>query len=68
MKSAHRLKGTGYLVSIVSVILLGIVSWENASAKPLLMACLLGGMSFSIIGMFCRWLSYELEERRGNKP
>lgn len=60
----HRLKGFGYLVSIVSVILLAIVSWKNASQQPLLLACLIGGAATSILGMFCRWLSYEIEERR----
>ncbi|CDX62350.1 hypothetical protein MPL3365_70419 [Mesorhizobium plurifarium] len=32
--------------------------------SPLLTACLLGGAATSIIGMFCRWLSYEIEKRQ----
>jgi hypothetical protein len=60
----HRVKGFGYVVSTISVILLAIVSWSNAQKNLLLMACLLGGATTSIIGMFCRWLSYEIEERR----
>ena len=62
--SLHRLKGLGYLISTVSVILLVIVSWSRASQSPLLIACLLGGAATSIVGMFCRWLSYEIEKRR----
>lgn len=58
------IKSAGYLISTVSVILLGIVSWKKASEEPLLMACLIGGMATSALGMFLRWLSYEIEERR----
>ncbi len=60
----HRLKSVGYLVSIVSVVLLAIASWSNASKSTLLMACLLSAVGASIIGMFCRWLAYEIEDRR----
>ncbi|MFT6570479.1 MAG: hypothetical protein ACJAWY_002199 [Sphingomonas echinoides] len=60
----HRLKTFGYLISTISVALLAIVSWSNAKKSPLLIACLLGGVTTSIIGMFCRWLSYEIEQRR----
>ena len=60
----HRVKSFGYLVSTISVVLLAIVSWSKAREEPLLMACLIGGVAASIIGMFCRWLSYEVEERR----
>jgi hypothetical protein len=58
------LKGTGYLISTVSVTLLAIVSWSSASQSPLLIACLLGGAATSILGMFCRWLSYQIEKRQ----
>lgn len=60
----HRLKNFGYLVSTISVILLAIVSWSSAQKSALLTACLLGGAATSILGMFCRWLSYEIEKRR----
>ncbi|TIT88674.1 MAG: hypothetical protein E5W55_26085, partial [Mesorhizobium sp.] len=62
--SLHLLKGTGYLVSTVSVVLLAIVSWSNASKDLLLTACLLAGAATSVVGMFCRWLSYEIEKRQ----
>ncbi|WP_192257803.1 hypothetical protein [Mesorhizobium silamurunense] len=60
----HLLKGIGYLVSTVSVALLAAVSWSSASQSPVLIACLLGGAATSIVGMFCRWLSYEIEKRQ----
>jgi hypothetical protein len=58
------IKSSGYLVSTVSVVLLGLASWKKASEEPLLMFCLIAGMSTSVVGMFLRWLSYEIEERR----
>ena len=63
----HLLKGVGYLISIASVVLLAIVSWSSASQSPVLVACLLGGAAASIVGMFCRWLTYEIEKRQENK-
>ena len=54
----HMLKGVGYLISTTSVIMLAIVSWSSASKSDVLTACLVGGAALSIIGMFCRWLTY----------
>ena len=58
------LKTYGYLVSTLSVLLLGLVSWKSASEQPLLALCLIGGMATSITGMFLRWLSHEADRRR----
>ena len=69
-RNATRLlviKTAGYLISTVSVLLLGVVSWKKASEEPFLAACLIGGMATSILGMLLRWLSYEVEERRKAK-
>ncbi|QND60582.1 hypothetical protein [Mesorhizobium huakuii] len=63
----HMLKGLGYFISTVSVVLLAIVSWKSASQSPLLIACLLVGVATSIAGMFCRWLTYEIEKRQEGK-
>lgn len=63
----HMLKGIGYLISTLSVVLLGIVSWSSASTSPLLVACLLTGVAASIIGMFFRWITYEIEKRQQNR-
>jgi len=59
----HRLKGFGYLTSSVSVFLLATVSWASAYRSPLLTAGLIVGVVASIIGMFFRWLTYEIEKR-----
>lgn len=57
------LKTLGYVVSAVSVVLLGTVSWQSASEHPGLMIALLAGMSTSILGMLLRWLSFLQEQR-----
>jgi hypothetical protein len=57
------LKGLGYLVSTISVLLLGIVAWKGAKEEPLLFACLLAGMAASVTGMGLRWLSHRLSEK-----
>lgn len=61
--SLPMLKTIGYLISTVSVTLLAIVSWEKAREDAFLAACLIGGAATSMIGMLCRWLSYEVEKR-----
>jgi hypothetical protein len=64
-KSAlHRLKGFGYLTSSMSVFLLAAVSWSSAQKSTVLTLCLVAGAGTSIVGMFCRWLSYEIEKRK----
>jgi hypothetical protein len=60
----HRLKGFGYLTSSVSVFLLATVSWASTQKSTLLTACLVAGAAASIIGMFFRWLTYEIEKRK----
>jgi hypothetical protein len=63
MRASNTIKTSGYAVSTVSVVLLGIVSWKTASEQPLLLACLVGGMLASAIGMLLRWISYQVQER-----
>jgi hypothetical protein len=60
---ASLFKGLGYLVSAISVILLGIVAWKSASEQPLLFACLILGMAASIIGMGLRWISHRIDQK-----
>lgn len=57
------LKTSGYLVSIISVLLLGAVAWTATAEHPAMRILLILGMATSIAGMFLRWLSY-LHERR----
>lgn len=58
------LKLFGYLVSCVSVVCLGIVSWSGAAEKPLMLALLIAGMGTSVAGMLIRFWSYVQEKRR----
>jgi hypothetical protein len=58
------LKLVGYLISCVSVICLGIVSWSGVAEKPLMLALLIAGMATSIIGMLVRFWSYLRDKRQ----
>jgi uncharacterized membrane protein YvlD (DUF360 family) len=58
------LKSLGYFVSIISVILLGTVAWKSASQDSTLLACLLGGMITSVLGMGLRWTSFYVKDKR----
>jgi hypothetical protein len=57
------LKTFGYLISSISVICLGMVSWTAAAEHPPMLAVLVVGMATSILGMLCRWASYRREKR-----
>lgn len=57
------IKTAGYLISTLSVALLGVASWSGLDGKPLLRLCLLLGMALSVLGMVCRWLSYQSDHR-----
>ena len=58
------LKSLGYFVSIISVILLGIVAWHSASQDKVVLACLIGGMVTSMIGMGLRWTSFYVKDKQ----
>lgn len=57
------LKSVGYLISTISVILLGIVSWQATASEPDLRIALIAGMFASVLGMACRWLAYVTEKK-----
>ena len=58
------LKSLGYLLSILSVVLLGIVSFQATRTNPELFWPLVLGMGTSMIGMALRWLA---NARQGGK-
>jgi hypothetical protein len=62
------LKSIGYLVSGLSVLLLGLVSLKSALEEPAMLAALIGGMAASAAGMYLRWLSYREEHEAKGKP
>jgi protein-S-isoprenylcysteine O-methyltransferase Ste14 len=57
------LKATGYLISTLSVLLLGIVSWQSTADDHEMRWLLVAGMVAAALGMLCRWLSFRLDER-----
>jgi hypothetical protein len=63
----NKIQTTGYFISTLSVIALGIVSWKAASADYFLMACLISGVVLAIAGMVLRWISYQVEENEDGK-
>lgn len=55
------MRGVGYLVSIGSVILLGIIAWPRADEPAWHLPALLAGVALSIVGMGLRWLASRKE-------
>ena len=56
-------KGLGYLVSIISVLLLGAIAWPTATEPRWHQPVLLAGMATSIIGMACRYKAHRDQQR-----
>jgi hypothetical protein len=48
------MRGLGYLISIVSVLLLGLVAWPSPDQPGWHMPAVLAGIVFSILGMGLR--------------
>ncbi|MGV3513072.1 MAG: hypothetical protein ACO1OX_13820 [Novosphingobium sp.] len=61
MRKSSQLKGSGYLVSSASVIMLGVPAFKSAMDEPLMLLLLIVGMLLSIIGMALRWRSHRAE-------
>ena len=61
------LKSIGYLVSILSVLLLGAVAWGSVADDAAMRACLILGMLTSISGMGLRWDSFFVDQRERGK-
>ena len=62
-----RLKGSGYLVSTASVVLLGIPAIKSAIENEALLLAVVAGMLLSILGMALRWRSHRLERKQKDK-
>ena len=60
-------KGLGYLVSIVSVFLLGAVAWPSASEPRWHIWVLIAGMATSICGMAFRYKAHLDQQRELRK-
>lgn len=64
LSRVSRLKGSGYLSSTISVVLLAIPGIKAAMETPILFACLAGGAATSIGGMYLRWRSHREEQKK----
>ncbi|GAA3907329.1 hypothetical protein GCM10022276_27230 [Sphingomonas limnosediminicola] len=60
-------KGLGYLISIVSVVLLSAIAWPKSGDPGWHLPLLLAGMTTSIIGMGCRYKAHLDEQREIKK-
>lgn len=58
-------KHIGFLLSCISVVMLGIVGWKSASEQPVLFIFLLLGMATSVGGLCCRWYDYVQDRKAG---
>lgn len=56
------MKGAGYLVSILSVLLLGVVAWPKPEEPQWKAVVVIMGMAASIVGMGFRYLSHRKEK------
>jgi hypothetical protein len=56
-------KSFGYLISILSVLLLAIPAFKTASQDRVLLLCLIAGMLTSVGGMVLRWIAYRREQQ-----
>jgi hypothetical protein len=61
-RSAMDLKGLGYLISTVSVLLLGIVAWPKPDEPQWRAFVLILGMAASVAGMGVRFLAHRKEK------
>lgn len=56
------MKSLGYLVSVISVLMLGTVAWPKTEEPRWKAAALALGMSASIVGMLLRYLAHRKEK------
>ena len=54
--------GAGYIISILSVLLLGAAAWQQAARENLTLVLLLLGMATSIVGMLMRFIVHRREQ------
>lgn len=67
MRRGPDLKGLGYLISALSVVLLAIPAFKFAARDAWTMAALAAGMALSVCGMLLRWRSHQLDRQEREK-
>ena len=60
------MKSTGYLISTISVVLLGIVAWPKPADPPWKAVILIAGILASLLGLLLRYLAYQKEQAAEN--
>jgi hypothetical protein len=65
--SGFDFKAAGYLVSIVSVFLIGAVAWPGPQDPSWAKGVLIAGMATSIIGMGLRYVAHLKEQKEIRK-
>jgi hypothetical protein len=58
----RNVNALGYLISTISVFMLGVAAWPRAGDPPEQMWFVIGGMMASIVGMFLRYLSHRKQQ------
>ena len=56
-------KGLGYLISIVSVLLLGAIAWPTGSEPAWHKPVLIAGIVTSVLGMAFRYLAHRRQQK-----
>ena len=67
MRKASDLKGRGYRVSALSVVLLAVPAFRSAAEEPAMLLCLFAGMLLSVAGMALRWRSHRLDHKEKDR-
>ena len=62
-RHGEAMRGFGYLISMVSVLLLGMIAWPKPDDPAWHGPALLFGMALSIAGMGLRWTASHRQER-----
>ena len=57
-------KATGYLTSMVSVLLLGAIAWPKPGDPRWVLPALIAGMATSILGMGFRYLAHIQQKKQ----
>lgn len=56
-------KGLGYLISSISVLILGLIAWPGPNDPAWQAPGVLAGMALSILGMGVRFMSHRQDRR-----
>lgn len=63
MRRSSKLKGGGYLISALSIVLLAIPSIKSMFDDEAMIPFVILGILLSVIGMWLRWRSHRVEAK-----